>query len=143
MSVRTVVAGLVLVVVPASCGGKDPAAQLQPPVKETTTVASSSPPSTNAPTFVGLRCSGEMDSATYDYEEGGEGFATAEEAARDWMTNGDGATADLGASRLDLVMVSIGSIDLVDEDGVVRAELIARDYGNGWLIERTQRCYNG
>lgn len=68
---------------------------------------------------------------------------TIDEAARDWMTNGDGAHHAVYASQLEPVVEPTGRVELVDDEGEVRIVLIARDYGNGWLIESTERCIDG
>lgn len=77
---------------------------------------------------------------TYTHEEGAEGFATVEQAVRDWMTNGDGAHPQVNASALELVIEQTGRASLVDGDGHVRVVVIAHDVGNGWLVATTERC---
>ena len=59
------------------------------------------------------------------------------------MTNGDGAHPAVNASQLEPVAKPTGRVELVDDEGEVRIVLIARDDGNGWLIESTERCVDG
>lgn len=59
------------------------------------------------------------------------------------MTNGDEAHPAVGADHLSPVVAPTGRVELVDDSGEARIILVARDHGNGWLIESTERCFDG
>jgi hypothetical protein len=144
MRVHTALVGLALVWV-VGCGEGGPAEGVRAPSAEAVVNPSSTtgPTTTLYTTPFGLQCAAEVESGTYDYEEGVAGFETVEEAARDWMTNGDGAHPGVGATHLNPVAEPTGRVELVDDSGGVRIVLVARDYGNGWLIESMERCFDG
>lgn len=145
MRTLTAVVSLSLLAAVVACGESDPDEPVGLPAagSEVESSSSTGPTTTLHTTPSGLQCAAEVESGTYTFEEGAEGFETIEEAARDWMTNGDGAHPAVVASQLDPVAEPTGRVELVDDDGEVRIVLIARDYGNGWLIESTERCVDG
>lgn len=145
MRMRTALFGLALIAGIVGCGESDPVEEAGLPAgeSEVDTSSTTGPTTTLYITPFGLQCAAEAESGTYTYEEGAAGFDTVEEAARDWMTNGDGAHPAVDASQLDPVAEPSGRVELVDDSGEVRIVLIARDYGNGWLIESTERCFDG
>lgn len=141
---RAALVGLALVGV-VGCGESDPVQEARAPTAEADVDTSSTtgPTITLYTTTLGLQCAAEVESGIYDYEEGAAGFETVEEAARDWMTNGDGAHPAVGATHLNPVAGPAGRVELVDDSGEVQIILVARHYGNGWLIESTERCVEG
>jgi hypothetical protein len=85
-----------------------------------------------------VECSGEMMSNSFDYEEGARGADSMEAAVDGWTFEG-GAPYLRYDLRSD-IDVRTGTANLVDESGLVRIVLSVRDYGNGWLVESSERC---
>ena len=118
---HTALVGLALVGV-VGCGESDPVEEAGVPSAEPEVASSTTGPTTTLYTTpFGLQCPAEVESGTYDYEEGVAGFETVEEAARDWMTNGDGAHPAVGATHLKPVAEPTGRVELVDDSGAVRS----------------------
>lgn len=84
-----------------------------------------------------VECPGELMTTSFDYVEGAAGADSIETAVDGWTF--EGGAPYLRSDLRSIVDDRNRLTNLVDESGTVRIVLSLRDYGNGWLVETSER----